>query len=98
MGGIDWARPGNLRLPASRLSVDMFKLARQYRQFGDKVEGMPPIEVTRCAAGELMINSGVTRATRAYRYGGPGVRVPVTVIDERTNLDVARLPRISDAS
>jgi hypothetical protein len=97
MGGVEWVTPGVLRLPPSRPSVDMFKLAGQYRQFGTEVDGMPPIEVTRCAAGELLINSGVTRATRAHRYGGPGVRVPVTVIEERPKLDVTGLPRISDA-
>jgi hypothetical protein len=94
---IEWVKPGDLRLPASRPSVDPFKLARQYQQFGGRLDGMPPLEVTRCAGGEMLINSGVTRATRAYRYGGAQARVPVVVIDERPRVDASRLPRVADA-
>jgi hypothetical protein len=95
---IEWVRPGDLRLPGSRLSVDLYKLARQYQQFGNSLEGMPPIEVTRCGGSELLINSGVTRATRAYRYGGgDDARVPVVIIEVRPNLNVSRFPRVSEA-
>jgi hypothetical protein len=55
VNGIVWVRAGDLRLPPSRPSVDLSKLARQYRQFGDRLDGMPPLEVTRCAGGEMII-------------------------------------------
>jgi len=57
---------------------------------------MPPIEVTRCAGGEMVINDGVTRATRAHRYGDPGTLVPVVVIAERPKVDAGALPRVRD--
>jgi hypothetical protein len=40
-----WVSPGLLRLPPSRSSVDSAKLARQYRQFGNDLIGMPAIEL-----------------------------------------------------
>ena len=89
-------KAGSLRLPSSRRSVDLAKLARQVRQHGSDLRGMPPLEVTLCANGEMFINSGVTRATRAFRYAGPNAEVPVIVIDIRPNLDIRQLPRVSD--
>ena len=86
--------PGTLRLPATRRDVDLIKLADQYRAFGSSVSGMPPILVTRCG-GEMMINDGVTRATRIARYA-PGKLVAVDVQEERPNLDVSHLPRVQD--
>jgi len=97
VNGIEWVRAGDLRLPPSRTSVDLAKLARQYGQFADRLDGMPPLEITRCAGGEMIINSGVTRATRAYRYAGHESQVPVIVIEERPGLDASRLPRVRDA-
>jgi len=97
VNGIEWVAAGDLRLPPSRSSVDLAKLARQYRAFGDRLDGMPALEVTRCAGGEMIINSGVTRATRAYRYAGRGSLVPVVVIEERPGIDVRRLPRVREA-
>jgi hypothetical protein len=90
VNGIRWVKTGDLRLPSSR------KLARKLRLHGNDLRGMPPIEVTLCAKDEMFINSGVTRATRAYRYGGPDAKVPVVVIERRPNYNVAHLPRVSD--
>jgi hypothetical protein len=40
------------------------KLQEQLNKFGYSAVGMPPIEVTLGMNGELMINDGMTRATR----------------------------------
>jgi hypothetical protein len=97
MNGIEWVKAGDLRLPASRPRVDLGKLARPFRQFGSRLDGMPPLEVTRCAGGEMFINNGVTRATRAYRYAGADALVPAVVIDHRPHYDATHLPRVSQA-
>jgi hypothetical protein len=93
---IEWVAAGELRLPPSRSGVDLLKLIDQYRKHGASLATMPPIEVTRCAGGLLVINNGVTRATRAFRYGPAGVLVPVVVTDVRLTRDVHRLPRVCD--
>lgn len=72
----------------------MTKLVDQYLAYGTDIGGMPPPELTRCKDDVLMINSGVTRATRAYRYAGPDVLVPVIVTDRRPNYDAGLLNRI----
>ncbi len=99
---LEWVSPGTLRLPSTRRDVDLTKLADQYRAFGSGLSGMPPILVTRCAGGEMMINDGVTRATRhapratrIARYA-PGAVVPVDVLEERPNVDVSHLRRVQD--
>ena len=96
MAEVEFVRAGGLRLPPSRPEVDPFKLVDQYLAHGTGTAGMPPLEVTRCRDGELMINSGVTRATRAYRYAGAGTLVPVVVIDDRPDYDVSDLSRVKD--
>ena len=89
--------PGSLRLPPSRSSgADPLKLAEQYRRFGASTAGMPPLEVTEGKDGELMINDGVTRATRIHRFGKPGACVPVIVIEIRQTMDFSKLPKISE--
>lgn len=98
MDEVIWVVAGILRLPPSRQSVDLTKLAWQYRQFGSRLGGMPPLEVTRCRGDEMFINSGVTRATRAFRYGGPDTMVPVVVIERRPKFDATCLPKVSDAN
>jgi len=42
------------------------------------VAGMPPLEVSRGTDGELVINDGVTRATRVAKFL-PGTSVTVEV-------------------
>jgi hypothetical protein len=74
--------PRTLRVPGSRRSgADPFKLHRQIAKFGSSVQGMPPIEVSRGTDGELVINNGVTRATRIAQLA-PGTTVRVEVIDD----------------
>lgn len=74
--------PRTLRVPGSRRSgADPFKLHRQIAQFGGTDQNMPPIEVSRGTDGELMINNGVTRATRIAKLS-PGTTVRVEVIDD----------------
>lgn len=75
------ADPAGLRLPGSRRSgADFQKLQRQFSRYGTSTQGMPPLEVSRASDGELVINDGVTRATRIARYA-PGVKVPIEVKD-----------------
>ncbi len=61
--------PGTLHLPGGRRDgVDPVKLHRQMVRHGTSVAGMPPLEVSRGTDGELVINDGVTRATRVAKY------------------------------
>jgi len=73
--------PATLHVPGSRRDgADPYKLQRQVAKHGTSIAGMPPIEVSRGTDGELVINDGVTRATRVAR-DLPGTLVPVEVID-----------------
>ena len=58
------------------------------------MQGMPTLEVSRGSDGELMINDGVTRATRIATLL-PGVLVRVEVIDDYPAA-VGHLPTIGD--
>lgn len=74
--------PTGLHLPGSRRDgADPLKLQRQFARYGTSITDMPPIEVSRGSDGELVINNGVTRATRIARYS-PGTLVTVEVIDD----------------
>jgi hypothetical protein len=87
--------PRTLRLPGSRRSgADPMKLHRQIAKFGASVQGLPPLEVSRGSDGELVINNGVTRATRVAKLL-PGVTVRVEVIDDLP-IPVASFPSIGD--
>ncbi len=87
--------PRTLRLPGSRRSgADPWKLHRQIAQFGASVQGMPPLEVSRGTDGELMINNGVTRASRVAKLS-PGTIVRVEVIDDLP-IAVGSFPSIGD--
>jgi hypothetical protein len=87
--------PRTLRVPGSRPSgADPFKLQRQIAQFGSSDHGMPPLEVSRGTDGELVINNGVTRATRIAKLA-PGTTVRVEVIDDLP-MPVASFPSIGD--
>lgn len=59
--------------------------------------GMIPIEVTEGRDGELMINNGVTRATRIH-YLAPGQLVPVEVAEVRPNANFSKLLRVRDVA
>jgi hypothetical protein len=87
--------PRTLRLPTSRRSgADPLKLHRQIAQFGTSVQGMPSLEVSRGTDGALVINDGVTRATRVARLL-PGVTVRVEVIDDLP-IPVGSFPSVGD--
>jgi hypothetical protein len=88
--------PAELHLPPSRRhGVDPVKLARQINKHGDSLDGMPPLELVRGKDGQMRINDGVTRATRAAKLC-PGVLVPAEVIQELPHVDVARYPKIKE--
>src|SRR5687768_637038 len=71
--------PATLHLPGGRRDgVDPMKLHRPLSRHGMAVAGMPPLEVSRGADGHLVINDGVTRATRVAKYP-PGTSVTVEV-------------------
>jgi hypothetical protein len=87
--------PRTLHVPGSRRSgADPVKLHRQVAQFGTSTQGMPPLEVSRGTDGELVINNGVTRATRIARLL-PGATVRVEVIDDLP-IPVGSFPSIGD--
>jgi hypothetical protein len=87
--------PRTLRLPPSRRSgADPLKLQRQLATFGKSVQGMLPLEVSRGSDGELVINNGVTRATRVALLL-PGALVRVEVIDNLP-VPVGSYPSIGD--
>jgi hypothetical protein len=56
---------------------------------------MPPLEVVRGKDGNLRINDGVTRATRATKLR-PGETVTAEIIQELPTLDVAKMPKIKE--
>ena len=88
--------PGTLRLPTTRRDgADPAKLARQISRFGKTTDGMPPLEVVRAANGELVVNDGVTRATRVAKLL-PGQKVRVEVMSEAPRLDVSGYPTVKD--
>ena len=75
--------PGDLHLPTGRQDGAVEdRYLDQVRRFGANTTGMPPIEVTEGKDGALMINNGVTRATRIH-YLAPGQLVPVVIIEKR---------------
>ncbi len=88
--------PGDLYLPPSRAQgADPGKLARQIARYGNSLDGMPVLQVVRGQDGNLRINDGVTRATRAAKLR-PGAKVMGEVIDELPKLNVTRTPRVKD--
>ncbi|MBC7816135.1 MAG: hypothetical protein IAG10_04480 [Planctomycetaceae bacterium] len=96
MNSVRFVDPGDLRLSTGRQDgAKRSKYLQQVQQFGAEITDMPPIEVTEGRDGELMINDGVTRATRCH-YLAPGELVPVDVIDVRTFADFSRLLRVRD--
>jgi hypothetical protein len=87
--------PAMLHLPGGRRDgVDPMKLHRQIARHGMSVAGMPPLEVSRGTDGELVINDGVTRATRVAKYH-PGMAVTVEVTG-MVPVSVGVLPTVRD--
>lgn len=88
--------PGDLRLPPGRQDgPDLVKYARQVHQFGRRTDGMPMVEVTEGKDGELIINNGVTRATRCHRLSR-GQLISVVITEVRSQVDLSRFKRIRD--
>jgi hypothetical protein len=87
--------PATLHLPGGRRDgVDPMKLHRQIARPGMSVAGMPPLEVRRGTDGDLVINDGVTRATRVAKYlPGTSVTVEVTGV---LPVSVGGLPTVRD--
>jgi hypothetical protein len=87
--------PRTLHVPTSRLAgADPLKLQRQIGRFGQSMYGMPPLEVSRGTDGEMMLNDGVTRATRIAMLCRSAL-VRVEVIDDLP-ASVGHLPTIGD--
>ena len=87
--------PRSLRVPRSRqLGADIYKLHRQIAVFGTSVQGMPALEVSRGSDGALVLNNGVTRATRVAKLL-PGIFVRVEIIDDLP-VAVSSYPSIGD--
>jgi hypothetical protein len=88
--------PGDLHLPPTRSQgADPSKLARQIAKHGNSLDGMPPLQLVRGKDGNLRINDGVTRATRAAKLR-PRELVPAEVIQDLPQLDVTRIPKVKD--
>ena len=87
--------PATLHLPGGRRDgVDPMKLHHQMARHGMSVAGMPPLEVSRGSDGGLVINDGVTRATRVAKYL-PGT--PVTVeVTGKVPVAVGGLPTVRE--
>jgi hypothetical protein len=56
---------------------------------------MPTLEVTEAADGDLVINSGVTRATRVAKLL-PGQTVRVEAIGHLPKWNVSKFPTVKD--
>lgn len=96
MATLIFAAPGSLQLPPNRSEgADPFKLNAQINEFGGDVKNCPPIQVTQGHADALMINDGVTRASRCHLLA-PQREVLVEVIDVRPDWDFSHLPTIEE--
>ena len=70
------------------------KLHRQLARHGLSIAGMPPLEVSRGTDGELVINDGVTRATRMAKFL-PGSLATVEVTG-KLSVAVGALPTVKE--
>jgi hypothetical protein len=74
--------------------ADPGRLQRQTAGFGTSIDGMPAIQVSRNSMGNLVINDGVTRATRVAKLL-PKQKLVVEVIDDLP-IDLSALPTVGD--
>jgi hypothetical protein len=86
--------PRELHPPSSRPAADPIKLARQIARFGASTDGIPPIIAFEGVDGALVIDNGVTRATRIAMLA-PGTSVRVEVIG-RLRRSFGSVPTIGD--
>lgn len=70
--------PRQLRLPSGR-GADPYKLQTQVAHFGSSAVGMPAPWVYEAADGVLVLDNGITRATRIAELA-PGTTIRVEVI------------------
>ena len=90
------ALPGLLRVSSMRPEgADEMQLQDQFNEFGFSAVDMPPIEVTLGMEGEMMINNGMTRATRCYMINSEQ-SVKVEVIEVRPEWNFSRLLTIAE--
>jgi hypothetical protein len=88
--------PAELRLPPSRAQgADPAKLMRQISKFGSTLVGMPLLQLVRGRGGELRINDGVTRATRAAKLRR-GTLIRAEIIHDLPNLDLTKTPKVKE--
>jgi hypothetical protein len=87
--------PATLRLPWSRRDgADPTKLARQISLYGKSIQSMPPLFVYRATDGQLVINDGVTRATRVAKLL-PGTLIQVEIVGD-LKVPGASMPTVGD--
>ncbi len=87
--------PRTLHVPPSRLSgADPFKLQQQIARFGAGTAGMPPPWVYRGSDGAILIDYGVTRATRIARLA-PGTTIRVEVVRD-AKVPLGHFPTVGD--
>jgi hypothetical protein len=87
--------PRELHLPTTRPSgADPLKLHRQIAKHGTSTADMPILEVDRGSDGRLVINDGVTRATRVAKLL-PGRLIRVEVLEDKS-YPVGHLPTVGD--
>lgn len=95
MSHIQMVDPATLHLPPTRTDgADPAKLARQISRYGDRIDGIPPLEVYHDPDGRIMISDGVTRATRVAKLL-PGTRIPVEVLGVLKK-SIQNLPTVKD--
>ena len=96
MGQLRLVDPGDLHLPPGRQDGAVLpRYVKQVNSFGSSTQGMPPIEVTEGRDGALMINNGVTRATRIH-YLAPGQLVSVEITEIRPKATFSRLRKVCE--
>ncbi len=96
MRDIRSVQPGLLRVsPMRPEGADPTKLQDQFNEFGFSKDDIPFIEVTLGSNGEMMINNGMTRATRCCMINSEQP-VSVEVIDVRPAWNLSHLPTILD--
>ena len=95
MADYRYVLPGFLRVSPMRPDgADAIKLQDQFNEFGFSAVDMPAIEVTLGMGGEMMINNGMTRATRCCMIDADRL-VRIEIIDYKTEWDFSRLPTIN---
>ena len=96
MADFRYVLPGPLRVSSMRPDgADGMKLQDQFNEFGFSAVDMPPIEVTLGMGGEMIINNGMTRATRCYMIN-PDQVVKIEVIEAKPEWNFSHLLTIAE--